>query len=69
MPAALWAPCDMAANPPATLRDLWLSGQDGRLSPWEVAKALAFREANKEIHDGVPNLEWIASRVTKVSVN
>lgn len=56
----------MAAIPPATLKELWLSGQEGRLSPWEVAKALAFREASKEIHDGVPDLGWIAERLTKV---
>ena len=50
----------------ATLKELWLGGQDGRLSPWEVAKALGLREASKELHGGQPNLPWIASRVTKI---
>ena len=50
----------------ATLKELWRGGQDGRLSPWEVAKALGFREASKELHGGEPNLPWIASRVTKI---
>lgn len=66
MPRAHLAPSTMPAIPAATLKELWQSGQDGRLSPWEVAKALAFREASKEIHDGVPNLGWIAERLTKV---
>ena len=53
----------MAAIPSATLKELWRSGQEGRLSPWEVAKALAFREASKEIHDGVPDLVfWVWAR-------
>ena len=47
------------------LRQVWLSAPAGRLCPWEVAKALGLREASRELHGGQPNLEWIASRVTK----
>ena len=49
-----------------TLSELWRSAPHGRLSPWEVAKALGLREASKEIHGGQPNLPWIAARVSKV---
>ena len=47
------------------LRHFWLSAPAGRLCPWEVAKALGLREASRELHGGQPNLEWIASRLTK----
>ena len=49
-----------------TLHDLWHGGQNGRLSAWEVAKAVGFREASKVVHDGQVNLPWIASHLTKV---
>ena len=38
------------------LRKLWLSAPEGRLSPWEQAKALALREASRMLHDGWDNL-------------
>ena len=47
------------------LRQFWLSAPAGRLCPWEVAKSLGLREASRELHGGQPNLEWIASRLTK----
>ena len=34
------------------LRDVWLHAQHGRLSAWEQAKALALREASRELHRG-----------------
>ena len=48
------------------LRTFWRSAPEGRLCPWEVAKALGLREASKELHGGQANLPWIAARVTKV---
>lgn len=56
----------MADLAPTTLKNLWQSGQQGRLSPWQVARALALREASKECHGGQANLPWVASRVTKI---
>ena len=50
----------------AELRELWLGGRDGRICPWELAKALGLREASKSLHGGQPNLPWIAARVTKI---
>lgn len=47
------------------LRNFWLSGPPGHLSPWEQAKALGLREASKEIHDGMVNGPWICARLTK----
>ena len=47
------------------LRHFWSSAPQGRLGPWEVAKALGLREASKEIHGELPNLAWIAERLTK----
>ena len=47
------------------LYQLWHGGQDGRLSAWQVAKALGLREGSKEIHGGQVNLPWVAQRVTK----
>ena len=47
------------------LRDSWLRGQHGRLCAWEQAKALALREASRELH-GRTQLAWIAARVEKV---
>ena len=49
-----------------TLRNFWRSAPDGRLCPWEQAKALGLREASKDLHGGQTNLVWIADRVTKV---
>ena len=49
-----------------SLRSFWLHAQDGRLRPWEQAKALGLREASRELHKGKTNLLWIAARVTKV---
>ena len=46
------------------LRDVWLQAQLGRLCAWEQAKALALREASRELH-GRTQLEWIAARVEK----
>ena len=48
------------------LRAFWLHAQDGRICPWEQAKALGLREASRELHKGKTNLLWIAARVTKV---
>ena len=49
-----------------TLYRLWHGGQDGRLSAWEVAKALGLREASKEVNGGIVLLPWIAARTTKI---
>ena len=46
------------------LRDSWLRGQHGRLCAWEQAKALALREASRELH-GRTQLAWIAARVER----
>ena len=43
---------------------MWLQAQLGRLCAWEQAKALALREASRELH-GRTQLEWIAARVEK----
>ena len=37
-----------------------------RLCAWEIAKAIGFRGASKELHCGVPNMPWVAERVKKV---
>ena len=55
----------MAELDQETLRKYWLSASENRLCPWEVAKALALREASKEIHKGKWRLPWIAERLTK----
>ena len=47
------------------LREAWLSAPEGRLCPWQQARALALREASAEIH-GAPWLPWIAERLEKV---
>ena len=47
------------------LREAWLSAPEGRLCPWQQARALALREASQEIH-GTPWLRWIAQRLEKV---
>ena len=48
------------------LRDLWLAAPHGRLCPWQQARALALREASRELHKNRIQLEWIAARVEKV---
>ena len=49
------------------LRDLWKSGQKGRLSPWMQAMALAYREASKELSKtDQANVSWVARKVTRV---
>lgn len=47
------------------LKDLWEGGQKDRLGPWEQARALAFREASKELHGGEVNVPWVCARVQK----
>ena len=49
----------------AGLRKYWLSAPEGRLTPWEQAKALGLREAYKELHNGEVNVAWVAARVHK----
>ena len=49
-----------------SLSALWLSAPPGRLSPWQQARALALRDASREIHGGRSQLQWIADRVEKV---
>ena len=56
----------MAPASQEALRTSWRRAPKGRLCAWEVAKAIGFREASKEIHGGVPNIPWIADRVQKV---
>ena len=56
----------MAPIDQESLRSFWKSAPDGRLCPWEVAKALGLREASKEIHEGKWKLPWIVERLTKV---
>ena len=51
--------------PQDRLQAFWHAAPDGRLCPWEQAKALAFREASKEIHNGLVKLDWVASKLTK----
>ena len=47
------------------LRAFWLEAQDGRLCPWEQAKALGLRQAAKEVFDEDDWLGWVAERVSK----
>ena len=49
------------------LREAWLSAPEGRLCPWQQARALALREASAEIH-GAPWLPWIAERLEDAAV-
>ena len=48
------------------LRKLWATGKSGALCPWQQALAVAYRKASEEIHEGTPNLSWVASQVVKV---
>ena len=52
---------DMVAS--THLQALWLRAPDGCLSPWQQARALAFREASRELHGGKDMLDWIARRL------
>ena len=47
------------------LRDVWHGGQTDRMSPWEQARALAFREASREIHGGRVSVPWVVAHVFK----
>ena len=49
------------------LREAWLSAPEGRLCPWQQARALALREASEEIH-GAPWLPWIEAGVPEDAV-
>ena len=64
-PPWYWSEVFPAMAKQQSLRELWLSAQHGRMSPWEQAKALALREACRELHGGKVNLPWISARVTK----
>ena len=55
----------MKPIPQARLQTYWHAAAAGRLCPWEQAKALAFREASQEIHNGSVKLDWVASKLTK----
>ena len=65
--SAVFLLCELPAMPASeALRDLWLAAPHGRLCPWQQARALALREASRELHKGHTQLEWIAARVEKV---
>ena len=55
----LCSPHSCFSDPNMALREAWLSAPEGRLCPWQQARALALREASAEIH-GAPWLPWIA---------
>ena len=61
----LCSPHSCFSDPNMALREAWLSAPEGRLCPWQQARALALREASAEIH-GAPWLPWIAERLEKV---
>ena len=44
------------------LREACHGGQTDRMSPWEQARALALREASREIYDGQVKVPWVAAR-------
>ena len=48
-----------------TLRALWHTSAPGRLTPWQQARALAFREASREIYGGHVAVNWIAGFLKK----
>ena len=54
-----------SVTPQQRLQDSWLSATPGALCAWEQAKALACREASKELHGGQVKLAWVASKLTK----
>ena len=47
------------------LQAAWLVATPGTLCAWEQAKASAYREASKELHNGKVKLAWVASKLTK----
>ena len=42
----------------------WLHAQPGRLSAKEQLRAMALRDAMKDLKDGQVNLQWIANKLT-----
>ena len=47
------------------LAELWLHAQPGRLSAKEKLRAMALRDAMKDLKDGWQvNLQWIANKLT-----
>ena len=52
-------------TPQQRLAAYWLAAAPGTLCAWEQAKALAYREASKELHNGKVKLAWVASKLTK----
>ena len=48
-----------------TLRALWRTSAPGRLTPWQQARALAFREASRQIYGGHVAMNWIARFLKK----
>ena len=51
------------ALPAMSLEKVWKEAAVGRMSPMEQVRALALRDASKEIHDGDVNHQWNADRV------
>ena len=49
-----------------TLRALWRTSAPGRLTPWQQARALAFREASRQIYGGHVAMNWIARFLKKL---
>ena len=49
----------------ASLKDLWKGGQSDRLCACQQDKALAVRDASKELHGGEVNIPWVCARVKK----
>ena len=61
-------PSSLSARPVVqdTLRELWKAGRPDRLSLWMQARALAYREASKELSaKKVPNVAWVASKLAR----
>ena len=48
------------------MKQFWTTARHGRLTPWEQAKAVALREASREIHGGKVKLQWVCDRLKKV---
>ena len=51
------------------LQEAWLAAPAGNLCPWQQARALALRDASRELHDGRAQLQWIADRVEKATTS
>ena len=49
------------------LHELWRGGQASRMCLWQQARALALREASREIHGGHANVQWVAERAVKTA--